>query len=77
MSPAVTTNTAETTEANSAMELLRKELNGLKIEMTRLRSAVVATSKHDTPSQKSDSSVKKKNTDPSQGPTRDEGRPGI
>lgn len=79
MSAAVTIVAAATTESNSDIELLRKGMSGLKTEMTCLRSTAVTTGKPDTSTQKSDSTVKvrKKNADPFQGPTKDEGRPGI
>jgi hypothetical protein len=78
LSSALTPVVAAPTEV-SDMELLRKELNGLKTEMTRLRSAAVITGKPDTLTQKTDSAFKgrRKNADPSQGPTKDKGRPGI
>jgi hypothetical protein len=57
----------------------RISLSSFHLYMTRLSSAAVTTGKPDTISQKTDSAfkVRRKNADPSQGPTKDESRPGT
>lgn len=64
-------------EANSEIEVLRKELNGLKTEMTRLMSANVTTAQSDI--QRSDVAFKskKKRINPSQEQTQADSNPGV
>lgn len=64
-------------EAHSEIEVLRKELNGLKTEMTRLMSANVTTAQSDI--QRSDVAFKskKKRINPSQEQTQADSNPGV